>query len=549
MDQEGFPPLRPSAHLDSFARDRLPPRAQWPELIFTLDELAYPDRLNCAVALLDRHVAEGRGDRIAIVDPGGPHWSYAELAGQVNRICNVLTQECGLLPGNRVLLRAANTPMMVACYFAVLKAGGVVVASMPLLRAKELGYMVDKAQIALALCDARLAEELELTRAAHPVLRRVVHFQSPAIPAELERLMQGASDRFTACDTAQDDVCLIAFTSGTTGQPKGTMHFHRDMLAVCDTFSRQVLRPGADDLFLGSAPLAFTFGLGGSVLFPFHVGAAALITDRTAPPDLMAAIARYRPTVLFTAPTVYRHMLGRLDGWDCSSLRLCVSAGEALPRPTWDAWLAATGLRLIDGIGGTEMLHIFISAAGNDIRPGAIGRPVPGFQARVVGPDGQELPVGGMGRLAVRGPTGCRYLDDPRQAGFVQDGWNLTGDMAAIDADGYVWYGARSDDMIVSSGYNIAGPEVEQALLQHPAVQECGVVGAADGERGQVVKAYVVLAAGHVGSAELTAALQAHVRAVVAPYKYPRLVEYVAGLPKTETGKLQRFKLRSMAAA
>ena len=549
MDREGFPPLRPSAHLDSFARDRLPPRSQWPELIFTLDELAYPDRLNCAAALLDRHVAEGRGERIAIVDPGGPRWSYAELAGQVNRICNVLTQECGLLPGNRVLLRAANTPMMVACYFAVLKAGGVVVASMPLLRAKELGYMVDKAAIALALCDARLAEEVELTRAAHPVLRRVVHFQSAAHPAELERLMQGASDRFTACDTAQDDVCLIAFTSGTTGQPKGTMHFHRDMLAVCDTFSRHVLRPGADDLFLGSAPLAFTFGLGGSVLFPFHVGAAAVVTDRTAPPELMAAIAQHRPSVLFTAPTVYRHMLGRLDGWDCSSLRLCVSAGEALPRPTWDAWLAATGLRLIDGIGGTEMLHIFISAAGDDVRPGAIGRAVPGFQARVVGPDGQELPVGHIGRLAVRGPTGCRYLDDPRQADFVQDGWNLTGDMAAIDADGYVWYGARSDDMIVSSGYNIAGPEVEQALLQHPAVHECGVVGAADGERGQVVKAYVVLAAGHVGSAELTAALQAHVRAVVAPYKYPRLVEYVAGLPKTETGKLQRFKLRSMGAA
>lgn len=548
MEPDGPACFRPSAHLDSFARDGLPPQAAWPVLSFDLPSLRYPDRLNCAAALLDRHVTEGRGDRMAVVGPDGLRWRYADLAAQVNRICNVLVDELGLLPGHRVLLRAANTPMMVACYFAVLKAGGVVVASMPLLRAKELGQMLDKARIGLALCDARLTDELTEAQAAHPVLRRVVAFQASDAPAELEQLMTAASDQFTACDTAQDDVCLIAFTSGTTGVPKGTMHFHRDMMAICDTFSRHVLRPAADDLFVGSAPLAFTFGLGGSVLFPFHVGAAALVLDRTSPPELMAAIAEYRPTVLFTAPTSYRHMLSRMAGWDCSSLRLCVSAGEPLPRATWQAWRDATGIRLIDGIGGTEMLHIFISAAGDDIRPGAIGRPVPGFQARVVGPDGAEVPPGTPGRLAVRGPTGCRYLDDDRQAKFVQDGWNLTGDTFTADADGYFYYGARSDDMIVSSGYNVAGPEVEQALLEHAAVHECGVVGAPDAERGQIVKAYVVLAAGHQPSDALTAALQAHVRGTVAPYKYPRAVEYVASLPKTETGKIQRFKLRSMAA-
>lgn len=535
-----------SAHIDSFPRDNLPPAEQWPELIFALPELHYPERLNCAAAFIDRHISEARGDRLAIQGADGLSWSYADLAAVVNRICNVLTQRLGLVPGNRVLLRAANTPMMVACYFAVLKAGGVVVASMPLLRAKELGFMIAKAQITHALCDIRLADEMAKLppdqRPAH-----LLHFQSPASPSELEAAMTEASPDFTACDTAQDDVCLIAFTSGTTGVPKGTMHFHRDMLAICDTFSRQVLQPGPDDLFLCSAPLAFTFGLGGAVLFPFHVGAAGLVLEKTSPADLMAAISTYRPSILFTAPTTYRYILARIESTDLSSLRKCVSAGEALPRPTWEAWHTATGLKLIDGIGGTEMLHIFISAAGDDIRPGATGRPVPGFEAKVVDDNGHELPPGTLGRLAVRGPTGCRYLADPRQANFVQNGWNMTGDTFTMDAEGYFFYGARNDDMIVSSGYNIAGPEVEEGLLTHPAVLECGVVGAPDAERGQIIKAYVVLAAGYEPSDALVAALQAHVRATIAPYKYPRAIAFVAALPRTETGKVQRFVLREEA--
>ncbi len=536
-----------TGHVDSFARDHLPPQSLWPELIFTLPELQYPSRLNCADMFIDRHVRNGRGDRTALIGPDGVRWSYAELAQRVNRIANVLVQRMGFVPGNRVLLRSANTPMMVACYFAVLKAGGVVVASMPLLRAKELGFMVEKARISHALYDQRLAEELaHLAGGQRPGV--MLSFRSLSEPAELEALMADVTDDFTACDTAADDVCLIGFTSGTTGVPKGTMHFHRDMLAICDTFSRHVLKPVPDDLFLGSAPLAFTFGLGGSVLFPFHIGASALILERTAPADLMTAIAQFRPSILFTAPTTYRFMLQRLDGADLSSLRLCVSAGEALPKATSESWHAATGMRLIDGIGGTEMLHIFISAAGEDVRPGATGRAVPGFEACVVDESGVEVPPGVLGRLAVRGPTGCRYLADERQSVFVQNGWNLTGDTYAMDADGYFWYGARSDDMIVTSGYNVAGPEVEQALLLHAAVQECAVIGTPDDARGQIILAYVVLAPGLVGSDAMTLDLQNFVKATVAPYKYPRAIRYVAALPKTETGKVQRFRLRAMAA-
>jgi 2-aminobenzoate-CoA ligase len=532
--------LHRSAHVDGFARANLPPRPLWPDLIFTLPELHYPERLNCAVAFIDRHVAEGRGERLAVLAPDGTRWSYNELAAQVNRIAAVLVGELGMVPGNRVLLRAANTPMMLAAYFAVIKAGGIAVATMPLLRAKELAFIVDKARIRLALCDRRL--ELEMARV--PV-ERTVYFRSPGEPDELERAMAAAPASFEACDTAQDDVCLIAFTSGTTGVPKGTMHFHRDMLAICDTFSRHVLRPNADDLFAGSAPLAFTFGLGAIVLFAFHVGAASLLLEKTAPADLLEAVAVHRPSILSTSPTGYRMMLGSLPGADISSLRACISAGETLPKATWDAWFAATGLKLIDGIGGTEMLHIFISAAGDAIRPGATGKPVPGFEAKVVDDAGNELPPGQVGRLAVRGPTGCRYLADERQAAFVRDGWNLTGDTYVMDQDGYFWYQARADDMIVSAGYNIAGPEVENALMTHPAVLECAVVGAPDAERGQIVAAFVVPRAGVACDAALTADLQAHVRGAIAPYKYPRAIRYVQTLPRTATGKIQRFQLRA----
>jgi 2-aminobenzoate-CoA ligase len=538
--------MNASAHVDTFARDNLPPRAQWPDFRFDLPELQYPERMNCVTELLDRWVATGRGERPCLIAPAET-LSYAQLAERVNRIANVLTHDLGLVSGERVLLRGPNNPMMVAAYLAVIKAGGVVVATMPLLRAKEIAYPVQKAKIRLALCDHRLDHEMEKARALAGGLERVVYWGGGSAEA-LEILMaKPGYESFAPCDTASDDVCLIGFTSGTTGEPKGTMHFHRDMLATCDSYGHHVLRANANDRFIGSPPLAFTFGLGGLVLFPLRVAAATILIEKVAPDDLLAAIAKFRATIAFTAPTAYRAMVGKLSEHDISSLRKCVSAGEALPKATFDAWLAATGIKILDGIGATEMLHIFIGSPEEELRAGATGKPVPGYEARIIDADGNQVPPNTVGRLAVRGPTGCRYLADKRQREYVQGGWNITGDTYLMDEDGYFWYQARSDDMIVSAGYNIAGPEVESALLAHPAVAECGVVGAPDEERGQIVKAYVVLRSGYSGDTACTRLLQEHVKATIAPYKYPRAIEYVSQLPRTQTGKLQRFELRRMA--
>jgi 2-aminobenzoate-CoA ligase len=536
-----------SAHVDTFARDNLPARGQWPEFLFKLPELNYPDRLNCVSAFVDDWVAAGEGARDCLISPT-ERLSYGDLAERVNRIANVLTRDLGVVPGNRVLLRGPNSPMMVAAYFAVIKAGAVVVATMPLLRAKEIAFPLTKAEIRLALCDIRLADEMEKARSLAPGLERIVYWGSGAVDSLEAMMKKDGYERFAACDTASDDVCLIAFTSGTTGVPKGTMHFHRDMLAICDTFGKYVLRADRDDRVIGSPPIAFTFGLGGLVLFPLRVGATTILLERASPDDLLPAIANLRATICFTAPTAFRAMLGKLANFDLSSLRKCVSAGETLPAATFEAWAAATGIRIIDGLGSTEMLHIFIGSREEDMRPGATGKPVPGYEARVIDEAGRETPTGTPGRLAVRGPTGCRYLGDKRQSEYVQNGWNVTGDTYIKDADGYFRYQARSDDMIISAGYNIAGPEVETVLLTHPAVAECGVVGQPDDERGQIVKAYVVLHQGFAPDAALTRTLQDYVKAAVAPYKYPRAVDYVPNLPRTETGKLQRFELRRRAA-
>lgn len=535
-----------TAHVDTFARQHLPPRELWPEFIFSRPELRYPQRLNCVSYFLDHWVEQGQGDAPCVISPD-VSYTYRELQALVNRIANVLVGKLGLVPGGRVLLRSANNPMMVATYLAVIKAGGIVVATMPLLRAKELSYPIQKAAITLALCDGKLSEEMEKAKAAAPGLERIVYWGNGTSDS-LEALIADASPEFRVLDTAADDICLIAFTSGTTGDPKGTMHFHRDMLAVCDGYARNILRAEQKDRFVGSAPLAFTFGFGG-VLFPMHIGASFVVLEKTTPDDILAAIEQYRITVCFTAPTAYRAMLGKLAGRDISSLRKCVSAGETLPKPTFEAWLKATGIKLMDGIGSTELLHIFISATEDEIRPGATGKPVPGYEAKIVDDEGRDVPPGTMGRLAVRGPTGCRYLADERQRKYVQNGWNITGDTYLMDSDGYFWYQSRSDDMIVSAGYNIAGTDVEAALLTHPAVAECGVVGAPDEARGMIVKAYVVAAPGVTPDAQLVAELQEHVKREIAPYKYPRAVEFVTQLPKTETGKLKRFALRQLAQA
>jgi 2-aminobenzoate-CoA ligase len=533
--------------MDTFARDHLPPADQLPE--FLLDGLNLPPRLNCAVELLDRWVERGAGARLALLGqaPDGTpiRWSYGELQAQVNRIANVLVHELGLVPGNRVLLRGANSPQLAACFLAVFKAGGIAVGSMPLLRARELTTIIHKAQISHALCDARLADELASARAACPTLRHVLHFNGSG-DETLEARAAAQPAQFTAADTAADDTCLIAFTSGTTGQPKGTMHFHRDVMAACACWPVHVLRATRDDIFIGSPPLAFTFGLGGLLLFPLSIGAASVLIEKATPDALPRAIAAYRASVCFTSPTAYRAMAALPAAQrDLSSLRKCVSAGEALPAATRTLWQQATGLRIIDGIGSTEMLHIFISATEDEAVPGATGVPVPGYVACVLDDAGRPLPPGQVGRLAVKGPTGCKYLADERQKNYVQGGWNVTGDAYLVDpVHGHYVYQARTDDMIISGGYNIAGPEVESALLEHPAVAECAVVGEAHAERGQIVKAYVVLKPGHARDDAMAKTLQEFVKQTIAPYKYPRAIEFRDALPRTETGKLQRFKLR-----
>lgn len=540
-----------SAHIDTFARDHLPPEDAWPQFVFDRPEYQYPDRINAAVELLDAHVEAGRCDAPClhtIVDGRQTTCSYAQLQRRVNQIAHVLIEDMHLVPGNRVLLRGPNNPMMAACWLAVVKAGLVAVATMPLLRSKELKQIIDKAQATAALCDIKLWQDMaHCIDPAHehhcPSLTQVLHFNSSA-PDDMDALADLKSGAFAACDTAQDDVALIAFTSGTTGLPKGCMHFHRDVLAMCDAFALHVLKPAPHDVFCGTPPLAFTFGLGGLLAFPLRAGASTVLMEKLTPESLLQTIAASRASICFTAPTFYRQMAALADKFDLTALKKTVSAGEALPDATRTLWREASGIEMIDGIGATEMIHIFISSAGVDVKRGAIGKVVPGYEAMIVDDAMNELPRNTVGKLAVRGPTGCRYLADERQKNYVKNGWNLPGDTFLQDDDGYFVYQARSDDMIISAGYNIAGPEVEGALMLHEAVAECGVIGVPDEARGQIVKAFVVLKPEFAEDAAMVKTLQDFVKRTIAPFKYPRAIEFRSALPRTETGKLQRFRLR-----
>jgi 2-aminobenzoate-CoA ligase len=535
-----------SAHTDTFTRDNLPRSEHWPEI--SLAGFDYPETLNVAVELTDRLVECGFGDRIALIG-NGRHRTYKELSDWTNRIAHALIESYGVKPGNRILIRSANNPAMVACWLAATKAGAVVVNTMPMLRAGELTKIVDKAQISLALCDTRLMDELVACAKDSKFLKKVIGFDGTANhDAELDRIALTKPVKFDAVKTGRDDVALLAFTSGTTGEPKATMHFHRDLLIIADGYAKEILRVTPDDIFVGSPPLAFTFGLGGLAIFPLRFGATATLLENASPQNMIEIIETYKATMVFTAPTAYRVMLAAMDkGADLSSVRIAVSAGETLPAPVFNDWVKKTGKPILDGIGSTEMLHIFITNRIDDAAPASTGKPVIGYEAKIVDDEMKEKPRGEVGRLAVRGPTGCRYLADERQKKYVENGWNLTGDAFMQDANGYFHFAARTDDMIISSGYNIAGPEVEAALLSHADVKECAVIGVPDEERGQIVEAHVVLKDGIKADAAIARKLQDHVKATIAPYKYPRSVKFSDALPKTQTGKIQRFRLRPQA--
>ena len=543
----------PTGLKDRFVIEHLPAASAQPVYLFDLPHLQYPEQLNSAVELIDRHVQEGRGDNIALrweEDGTHKHMTYAALAEWTNQLARVLTEDLGLVSGNRLLLRGPNNLGMTGALLACLKAGVVAVPTMPLLRARELGTILKIAKAQAALCDARLIEELEYCRDPNnpnffPGFKTIMTFGGDSADS-MQARAAGKSTAAYDSQTLRDDPCIIAFTSGTTGKPKGCIHFHRDVLAMCDTFSRDVLQTRETDIACGTPPLAFTFGLGGLLCFPLRAGASTLLVEKLTPESFLQTIADHKVTMTFTAPTFYRKMAELAANYNLDSLRVCVSAGEALPDATRQVWKKASGINMTDGIGGTEMMHVYISSTGNDIRDGAIGRVVPGYQAKVVDDNMNEVAPGTLGRLAVRGPTGCRYLDDDRQSRYVNQQWNLPGDAFVMDADGYFYYRARDDDMIVSAGYNIAGPEVESVLMTHEAVNDCGVVGRSDAERGAIVKAYIVLNEGFEPSVELIKTLQDYVKQEAAPYKYPREIEFVTQLPRTETGKLQRFVLRNM---
>ena len=538
--------LGPSAHVDTFSRENLPPINEWPDLLLNEPIFHYPDHINVATELTDRMVERGFGDHIALIGNGRVR-TYKELTDWSNRIAHVLVDDYGVKPGNRVLIRSGNNPAMVAAWLAATKAGAVVVNTMPLLRAGELAKIIDKAEIGLALCDSRMLDELKIAADDSEYLKRIVPFDGTRNhEAELDEAALTQPVVFDSVKTGRDDVALLGFTSGTTGEPKATMHFHRDLLIIADGYAREVLKVKPSDVLVGSPPLAFTFGLGGLAIFPLRFGAAAALLEDATPPNLVDIIQKYRATICFTSPTAYRAMMAAMDeGADLSTLRLVVSAGETLPAATYQAWVDKTGVPILDGIGATELLHIFISNRMDDMAPGATGRPVTGYEAKIVDDDMKPVASGEVGKLAVRGPTGCRYLADSRQLAYVKDGWNITGDAFRVNEDGRFQFVARADDMIIASGYNIAGPEVEDALLSHADVAECAVVGVPDEARGQIVKAHVVLRAGVASDDDMTKRLQDHVKAVIAPYKYPRAIQFDDALPKTQTGKIQRFRLRT----
>jgi len=525
-------------YTDNFAHDNLPSIDLQPDYLCDLPQFQHPEMLNCVERLLDNHIKKGNGDAVCI-RTFEESWTYNNLFEKANQIAHVFIDDLGLVSGNRVLLRSANNPMMVACWFAVLKAGGIVVSTMPLLRSKELTTIIDCAEISIAISDSDLADEMNQVESKF--LKITSFFRN----GDLDKLTQYKPKNFENYHSKADSVCLIGFTSGTTGLPKMTAHYHKDILNICEAFPVYSLQPTKDDIFIGSPPLGFTFGLGGLVLFPMYFGASTFLIEKPSPDLLLKAIQEYKVTICFTAPTAWRVLTTKLNEFNVSSLRKCVSAGETLPLQVWHDWYDATGLKIIDGIGSTEILHIFISSNEENMIPGATGLPILGYEAKIIDENGNELPINESGKLAIKGITGCKYLNrEEKQKEYVQNGWNITGDIFKKDDNGYYWFVARGDDMIISSGYNIAAIEVESVLLTHEDILECAVVGLPDEERGMLVCAHIVLKDNNKASVEFKKTIQQWFKQVAAPYKYPRVINFIESLPKTETGKIQRFKLK-----
>ena len=535
--------LGPTAHIDTFSRDNLPKKSGQPD--FLLSDYHYPDFLNASEELTDVMVGKGFGDNTALIG-NGRRRTYKELTDWTNKLANALVENYGVQPGNRVLIRSSNNPAMVACWLAATKVGAVVVNTMPMLRSGELDKIIDKAKISYALCDSRLLVELNKSFKKSKYLKYLIAFDGTANhSSELDEAALEKSVKFKSVKTGRDDVALLGFTSGTTGEPKATMHFHRDLMIIADGYAKEVLQVDDKDIFVGSPPLAFTFGLGGLAIFPLRYGATATLLEDASPPNMIEIIQKYKATICFTAPTAYNAMLLAMEeGVDLSSLRAAVSAGETLPASVYKNWLKKTGKPMLDGIGATELLHIFISNRFDDHKESCTGKPIKGYEAKIVDENMKELPIGKIGKLAVKGPTGCRYLSDDRQSDYVIGGWNITGDSFHMDNEGYFYFAARNDDMIISSGYNIAGPEIEAALMSHQAVFECAVIGYPDKDRGSIVQAHIVLNDNYVGDESLKKVLQDYVKNNIAPFKYPRSIIFIDALPKTKTGKIQRFRLR-----
>ena len=524
---------------DNFAQNNLPEPSFQPDYLFLdLPQFNHPENLNCVERLLDDHIANGKGSNVCL-KTFSETWTYNDLFEKSNQIAHVLVDDLGLQPGNRVLLRSCNNPMMVACWFAILKVGGIVVATMPLLRSKELKTLIDCAEISHVICDSSLADEINLVKS--DFLKSVSFYRNGSI----DELMQSKPKTFQNYNTKADDVAIIGFTSGTTGNPKMTAHYHKDILNICEAFPNYSLQPTENDIFTGSPPIGFTFGLGGLVLFPMYFGASSFLIEKPSPDVLLEVIQNEKITICFTAPTAWRILTEKSKDYDLSSLRRCISAGETLPFKIWEDWYNATGLKIIDGIGATEMLHIFISSNQENMKPGSTGIAITGYEAKIIDKNGNDVPYDSPGRLAVRGITGCKYLNRPeKQQEYVENGWNITGDIFKQDQDGYFWFVARGDDMIISSGYNIAAIEVESVLLTHNEILECAVVGLPDEERGMLVCANIVLKNQANASTELAKNIQNWFKENAAPYKYPRVINFLDKLPKTETGKIQRFKLK-----